>query len=156
MAPTSGDPIEQSTKQNYKINQLYIRQVRCSTVGLCCANWGPSRSFTPLLCVQDFDACLELIDKVLEDTHNLCEFGLYVKALIKRQQGGQEPWRSQLSCDVEADVCFLLLVSRIDGSARSVFPQVSSLLARPLPRRSHSGVLRFLSASYSFEPTKCG
>lgn len=37
--------------------------------------------------LQDFDGCLELIDKVLEETCNLCEFGLYVKALIKRQQG---------------------------------------------------------------------
>ncbi|KAJ9508090.1 hypothetical protein QJQ45_021437 [Haematococcus lacustris] len=48
-------------KKNYKINQLYVR--------------------------QDFDECLKLIEEVLRDTENLSEFALFVKALIKRQQG---------------------------------------------------------------------
>ncbi|KAL6765320.1 Bardet-Biedl syndrome protein 4 [Haematococcus lacustris] len=48
-------------KKNYKINQLYVR--------------------------HDFDECLKLIEEVLRDTENLSEFALFVKALIKRQQG---------------------------------------------------------------------
>ncbi|KAF5841559.1 Bardet-Biedl syndrome protein 4 [Dunaliella salina] len=50
-----------SVRQNYKINQLYVR--------------------------QEFEKCLDLIEKVLEETNNVCEYALHVKALIKRQQG---------------------------------------------------------------------
>ncbi len=37
--------------------------------------------------MQEFDECLKLIDTVLEETEGLCEYALYVKALIKRQRG---------------------------------------------------------------------
>lgn len=39
------------------------------------------------VCRQEFDECLKLIDQVLVDTENLCEYAIYVKALIKRQRG---------------------------------------------------------------------
>eukprot|EP00983_Pelagomonas_calceolata_P024523 772939-Pelagomonas_calceolata.AAC.3 len=35
----------------------------------------------------EFEKCLDLIDKVLEENNNSCEYALHVKALIKRQQG---------------------------------------------------------------------
>ncbi len=36
---------------------------------------------------QDFDECLKLIEQVLEESDNLCEFALFNKALIKRHNG---------------------------------------------------------------------
>lgn len=36
---------------------------------------------------EDHDECLKLIDDVLKDCDNLCEYALFVKALIKRQRG---------------------------------------------------------------------
>ena len=36
---------------------------------------------------QEFDECLEMIEQQLKACHGLCEYPLYVKALIKRQQG---------------------------------------------------------------------
>ena len=32
-------------------------------------------------------ACMEVIEKQLKDTKGLCEYALYIKAMIKRQQG---------------------------------------------------------------------
>ena len=37
--------------------------------------------------VQEFDECLKLIDQVLEESNNLCEYALFTKALIKRHRG---------------------------------------------------------------------
>eukprot|EP00798_Chlamydomonas_sp_ICE-L_P026319 gene26319-17414_t len=48
-------------KRNYKIQQLYVR--------------------------QDFDECLKLIESVLDETSDLCEYALFTKALIMRQRG---------------------------------------------------------------------
>jgi len=36
---------------------------------------------------QEFDEAVRLIEQVLEETEGLCEFAIYVKALIKRQRG---------------------------------------------------------------------
>lgn len=46
----------------------------------------------PSICaIQELDECLKLIEVVLEETEGLCEFALYVKALIKRQRGQWDP-----------------------------------------------------------------
>lgn len=39
---------------------------------------------------QDFDECLALIEQVLGETENLCEYALFTKALIKRQNGARK------------------------------------------------------------------
>merc|ERR1712086_707745 len=36
---------------------------------------------------EDHEECLKLIDEVLKECENLCEYALFVKALIKRQRG---------------------------------------------------------------------
>uniref|UniRef100_A0A7R9VKW0 Uncharacterized protein n=1 Tax=Chlamydomonas euryale TaxID=1486919 RepID=A0A7R9VKW0_9CHLO len=36
---------------------------------------------------QEFDDCLKLIERVLRETDNLCEYALFTKALIQRQRG---------------------------------------------------------------------
>ena len=50
-------------KKNYLIHQLYVR--------------------------QDFDECLKVIENVLEESGNLCEYALFTKALIKRHNGAK-------------------------------------------------------------------
>ena len=47
------------------------------------ANWLIHTLYTQ----QDFPACLRTIDSVLQDTAGQCEYAIYTKALIKRQQG---------------------------------------------------------------------
>ena len=37
---------------------------------------------------QDFKDCLVVIEKQLAEFNGMCEYPIYVKALIKRQQGG--------------------------------------------------------------------
>lgn len=51
----------QKDKKNYLIHQLYVR--------------------------QDFEECLKVIEDALQETEGLCEYALYVKALIQRQRG---------------------------------------------------------------------
>jgi Bardet-Biedl syndrome 4 protein len=53
--------LQNKDKRNYLIHQLYVR--------------------------QDFEECIKLIDEVLEDSENLCEYALHTKALIKRHNG---------------------------------------------------------------------
>jgi len=36
---------------------------------------------------QEFDQCSELIEEVLTESNGMCEYAIYVKALIRRQQG---------------------------------------------------------------------
>lgn len=56
--------IQNKDRKNYLIHQLYVR--------------------------HDFDECLKLIEQVLEESDNLCEYALFTKALIKRHNGGKE------------------------------------------------------------------
>lgn len=37
--------------------------------------------------MQEFDECIKQIDKVLDETEGLCEYAIYVKALIMRHRG---------------------------------------------------------------------
>lgn len=47
------------------------------------------RTWSPPAAVgtQEFDECIKQIDKVLEETEGLCEYAIYVKALIMRHRG---------------------------------------------------------------------
>lgn len=36
---------------------------------------------------QEFDECTKLVDSVLLESGNQCEYAIYVKALIERQRG---------------------------------------------------------------------
>ncbi|KAI8467023.1 MAG: Bardet-Biedl syndrome protein 4 [Monoraphidium minutum] len=51
----------EAIKSNSTIHQLYVR--------------------------QEYDDCTKLVDSVLEETENQCEYAIYVKALIERQRG---------------------------------------------------------------------
>ncbi|PNW76079.1 hypothetical protein CHLRE_12g548650v5 [Chlamydomonas reinhardtii] len=52
---------QQRDKRNYQLHLLYTR--------------------------QEFEECLKQIDKVLEETDGLCEYAIYIKALIMRHRG---------------------------------------------------------------------
>ena len=41
----------------------------------------------PRRTLQEYDECLKHIEKILEETEGLCEYAIYVKALILRQRG---------------------------------------------------------------------
>ena len=46
-------------------------------------NWQIHAAFTR----GEYSECLGVIEKQLKDTKGLCEYALYIKAMIKRQQG---------------------------------------------------------------------
>jgi hypothetical protein len=70
-------------RSNAHIHSLYVRQVR----GLAKAA-GLTEAFDRArLCGQEHDECLKLVDKVLAETDNRCEYAIYVKGLIERQRG---------------------------------------------------------------------
>ncbi|GLC34848.1 Bardet-Biedl syndrome 4 protein [Pleodorina starrii] len=52
---------QQRDKRNYALHLLYTR--------------------------QEFEECLKQIDKILEETDGLCEYAIYIKALIMRHRG---------------------------------------------------------------------
>ncbi|GLI61293.1 hypothetical protein VaNZ11_003647 [Volvox africanus] len=52
---------QQRDKRNYALHLLYTR--------------------------QEFEECLQQIDKILEETDGLCEYAIYIKALIMRHRG---------------------------------------------------------------------
>ena len=54
-----------------------------STTSSISSNW----LIHSLYLQQDFPSCLRVIDSVLSDTGGQCEYAIYTKALIKRQQG---------------------------------------------------------------------
>jgi hypothetical protein len=89
---------------------------------------------------QDFDECLKLIEQVLQETDGLCEFALYVKALIKRQRGEQLAIpRNQL-------------LSRACSFCEFSLP--SLMMLSNLGRRADSGLPAVVSASHSHQPTQ--
>lgn len=71
-------------KHNHKIHALYVRQV-----GFPMHARSPCTRSKPHACpLQEFVECQKLVDSVLEESNNLCEYALFTKALIKRHNGG--------------------------------------------------------------------
>lgn len=77
----------EGSKSNSVIHQLYVRQVLGQGIG-CLGDLTFEQHLTKgPLDAQDFDECIKLVDLVLEQAGNKCEYAIYVKALIERQRG---------------------------------------------------------------------
>ena len=61
VAPKPGKKQETREKKNWLINLLYVR--------------------------QEYRDCMEIIEEQLRESNGMCEYAIYVKALIKRQEG---------------------------------------------------------------------
>jgi len=59
--PGGGGKLQAREKRNWLINLLYVR--------------------------QEFKECMEVIEEQLRESNGMCEYAIYVKALIKRQEG---------------------------------------------------------------------
>ncbi len=91
-------------KRNYMIYQHFVRQARVKGQSTCsrsrCPNLqlaleGPASTRASSCRAQEYEECMRIIEKVLRDTENLCEYALYVKGLILRQKGAgvwRAPW----------------------------------------------------------------
>ena len=59
------------------------RLVKKDSTDMYKLNWRIHATFTR----GEYSKCMEVIERQLKDTKGLCEYALYVKAMIKRQQG---------------------------------------------------------------------
>ena len=64
-------------------NNTMERLVKKDSTDMYKLNWHIHATFTR----GEYSKCMEVIERQLKDTKGLCEYALYVKAMIKRQQG---------------------------------------------------------------------
>ena len=83
--PGSGR-LDQDTVSNVfepTISAKMERLVNTNSTLMYKRNWQIHAAFTR----GEYSECMEVIEKQLKDTKGLCEYALYIKAMIKRQQG---------------------------------------------------------------------
>lgn len=93
-ATTTAGSTQKERLDNQILHLLYVREVRRGSGSRICraaAGSDSSLAFLP----QEFDACVELIDKHFEN-NVVSEYPLYLKALIERQRGACGPLTAPL------------------------------------------------------------
>ena len=134
--------MQQRDKKNYLIHVLFVRQA-CDSLCLFHMVRPPLANLHEadqacFAAAQEFEECLKLIEQVLEDTDGLCEYAIYVKALIRRQRGKGWGW----SPSGDNGITWIVQVA-----APPLPPDLSQGIPPPLPGQVQESLQLFQQAT---------